>query len=190
MMCRSFLRWWGSCLLIALGLSAIAPVAGGEMLNATEATATLSGRVYADINNNGFLDSFERGIPGVKIVLQGIEELGAIVTLDTVTGRDGRYSFAGLSPGHYSVAEMQPVEFIEGKPRGVGSLGGLAVDSNLFSEIDLKSGTRAHSYDFGEWGLKAAYISKADLLVPEPSVFGAFCGTLVALAAVVRLRRR
>ena len=165
-----------------LGLAASRPLAGGEMLDVTEgpATSTLSGYVYADINNNGLPDSFERGIPGVEITLQGHELSGDIVSLITRTDKKGNYRFGDLFPGHYSVTETQPLRFIQGKANEVGSAGGTAQDSNRFLEIGLAGGVAAVDYNFGEWGLKAKYISKADLFVPESSALVTLATALLA----------
>jgi hypothetical protein len=184
-------RWLRRCFLIALGLAASRPLAGGEMINVAEgsATSTLSGYVYADINNNGLPDCFERGISGVEITLQGHELPGDIVNLTTRTDKNGNYLFADLSPGTYSVTETQPLKFIEGKANAVGSAGGIAQDSNRFLEIGLAGGVTAVDYNFGEWGLKAKYISKADLFVPETSALVSLATAVLAWAAFAQLRR-
>jgi MYXO-CTERM domain-containing protein len=185
-------RWWGPCFLIALGWAASRPLVGGEMINVAgeSATSTLSGYVYADINNNGLPDSFEHGISGVEITLQGHELSGDIVSLTTWTNKYGDYLFADLSPGKYSVTETQPLKFIEGKANEVGSAGGVALSSDRFVEIGLAARVAAVNYNFGEWGLKAKYISKADLLIPEPSAPVTLATAFLALAAFARLRQR
>jgi hypothetical protein len=185
----SLLRWWGPCILIA-GLSASPRYANGEMIGAAEALATLSGYVYADINNNGRRDFFEMGISGVEVLLQGLQATGDIVKLTTLTDERGDYRFTNLAPGDYSVTETQPLKFIQGKENEVGSAGGAALGSDRFTEIDLTAGAAAMHYNFGEWGLKARYVSKADLLTLEPSTLVTLATALVALTAFVRFRRR
>ncbi|MCX7427127.1 MAG: PEP-CTERM sorting domain-containing protein [Planctomycetia bacterium] len=190
MLRTSLFRWWGPCVLVAMGSLACPPSVGGEMISVANDWASLSGYVYADINNNGLRDSFERGITGVEILLQGINTLGDLVSRTALTDKSGDYQFASLSPGHYSVTETQPLKFIQGKPCEVGSAGGRVVDRDRFAEIDLASGVAAMDYNFGEWGLKAKYISKADLVVPEPSTLATLATALLALAAFVRFQRR
>ena len=195
MMRRSFLRWWGPCALVALSLSASLPLAAGEMINVADGSASLSGYVYADINNSGDRNSyacgfFERGIPGVEILLRDLEWAAHIESKSDFTNESGYYEFTGLSPGRYSVTETQPLQFIRGKS-AVGSAGGEALKGgDGFTEITLTAGMDAGDYNFGEWGLKARYISKMDLVVPEPSTFASLTTALLALAAFVRFRRR
>jgi large repetitive protein len=53
------------------------------------ATATISGAVYIDANNNGNKDSGEAGIAGVTLTLSGSNDLGAIAPATAVTLSDG-----------------------------------------------------------------------------------------------------
>ena len=56
---------------------------------------TVSGTVYADINNNAAMDAGEPGIAGVAVALVD----GAGTTSSAVTAADGTYAFAGAAPG-------------------------------------------------------------------------------------------
>ncbi len=71
----------------------------------TPSDASIAGRVWLDNNNNGVIDGTEAGIGGVTIVLTGIDAQGNTVNRSVVTGPDGSYLFAGLSPGAYQVTE-------------------------------------------------------------------------------------
>lgn len=59
----------------------------------------IRGQVFIDENKNGILDPGEEGVPGCLLLANGKE---------AITGTDGRFVFASLLPGHYSVkiAEM------------------------------------------------------------------------------------
>ncbi|WOK38119.1 SdrD B-like domain-containing protein [Sphingomonas sp. C3-2] len=72
----------------------------------------LTGTVYVDTNNNGVQDPGETPIPGVEIQL--FDEQGNLVTT-TVTGPDGSYRFDHLEAGSYTVVEVQPAGYGEGR---------------------------------------------------------------------------
>ncbi|HQE88323.1 MAG TPA: SdrD B-like domain-containing protein [Methanothrix sp.] len=64
---------------------------------------SISGRVFWDSNDNGFMDSHEQGLEGWKVrLLDGPDGYGTT----TITDRDGYYSFTGLADGDYSVAAV------------------------------------------------------------------------------------
>ena len=69
------------------------------------ATLKLSGEVYVDTNKNAALDATESGLAGVIVTLR--DNTGALVA-STTTAADGTYQFTNLSPGTYSVVEIQP----------------------------------------------------------------------------------
>ena len=107
---------------------------------------SLSGRVFADANNDGKIQPGEPGLAGVIVALAGVDALGNTVNSATRTGTDGSYSFAGLAPGTYSVAETHPTGLIDGKVN-VGSLGGTARVGQI-SGIVVGAGDGSN-YNFG-----------------------------------------
>ncbi|MFM8331299.1 MAG: SdrD B-like domain-containing protein, partial [Candidatus Methylumidiphilus sp.] len=113
--------------------------------------ASISGFVYNDsANNNGLKETGEAAIAGVTVTLTGTNDLGAAVTATTTTLADGSYSFNGLRPGSYQVAEEQPMQYLDGKDTA-GSLGGDAVSVNdKISGITLKAGDASLNNNFGE----------------------------------------
>ena len=61
-------------------------------------TASLSGFVYFDANQDGFIDpGTDRALFGVVIHLRGTNDLGDTVDLVTTTDINGAYSFTGLT---------------------------------------------------------------------------------------------
>ena len=67
---------------------------------------TLNGEVYDDLNGNGTLDGGEPGLAGWTInLLNGSSSVVATTTTDA----NGDYSFTGVAPGSYTVAEVVPV---------------------------------------------------------------------------------
>ena len=67
-------------------------------------TASVSGRVWFDGNNNGRPDTGEVAIPGVTVVLSGTDLRGQTVMVTSMTASDGTYRFDGLPGGTYVVS--------------------------------------------------------------------------------------
>ena len=83
--------------------------------------AELAGFVFADSDGNCLFDSTEIGIEGVRIELYDRD--GALVGT-TFTDAAGRYRFANLAAGEYTLREEQPAGWIQGSqggPRGDAS---------------------------------------------------------------------
>lgn len=59
-----------------------------------EVLGSIGGTVYFDDNNNGQKDEEEKGVPNVVIALNGYQ---------TTTGQDGRFRFANLASGTYTL---------------------------------------------------------------------------------------
>ncbi|HEY3900126.1 MAG TPA: SdrD B-like domain-containing protein [Chthoniobacter sp.] len=111
--------------------------------------SNVSGFVYNDVNNNGAMDAGESGIAGVTVNLTGTDDLGDSVNLTAMTQADGSFGFANLRPGTYTVSEIQPSGYLEGKDT-TGSLGGSTVTTDSIGSFNLPSNTSATNYRFGE----------------------------------------
>ena len=88
---------------------------------------SISGQVFLDYNNNGTFEPSDNGLGGQTILLTGVDINGNAVSLSTVTGPDGRYSFVGVPEGSaYTLTQpAQPA----GTRNGIttaGSTGGTA----------------------------------------------------------------
>jgi hypothetical protein len=59
--------------------------------------STLGGTVFKNSGND------HKVVPGLTVVLTGVNDAGQDVSLTTTTGADGSYTFTGLLPGTYSV---------------------------------------------------------------------------------------
>jgi uncharacterized repeat protein (TIGR01451 family) len=123
--------------------------------------ASLSGRVWLDIDNDGIIDSAEEGIAGVAVTLTGTDQDGNPVSLEATTAADGSYAFTGLLPGSYVVTEpTQPTGTLNGRTVP-GSAGGTATapaaTPSAVTAITLGVNESAVDYNFGE--IQAATIS-------------------------------
>ena len=153
---------------IALGVGQnVAGVDFGEL-----AAAALSGRVYADNNDNGRVDSGEGGLAGVTIRLTGSDDLGAAVALTATTDAAGAYAFPGLRPGRYALTEpAQPAGTVNGIT-SAGTSGGSATSPSVapsaITSIVLAPGAQGTDYNFGEIG------SSPDLVVAKTAVEARF----------------
>ena len=114
----------------------------------------LRGSVFTDLDDDGLRDENEMGIGGVEVHLTGADVLGAPVSLSTVTDADGRYGFASVLPGSYTLAEDQPEFLLDGRDSADGVLS-LLNDQFAFQ---LRSSTVAQQYDFGELGLAPEFV--------------------------------
>ena len=60
---------------------------------------SVSGQVFLDYNNNGTFEPADNGLGGQTLTLTGLDLNGNAVSLSTVTGPDGRYTFVGVPEG-------------------------------------------------------------------------------------------
>jgi hypothetical protein len=132
-------------------------------------TSCLSGYVYVDCNSNGIKDNGERGIACVTIKLTGTNDLGQAVSLTTKTDASGKYVFANLRPGTYTLTEVQPKGFADGKDT-IGTPGG-TTGNDVFSNINLLAGVKGVNNNFGEQPQKCSCPSKPTTpCPPKPPV--------------------
>lgn len=110
--------------------------------------ASIAGTVYHDRNDNGVINAGEEGIAGVEIRLTQ----GGVIVATTMTNANGQYSFTNLVPGTYTVIEMQPANWTDGKDTvGLGAPGGSGTAGNdVISNVTLAGGDAATDYNFGE----------------------------------------
>ncbi len=137
------------------------------------ASASLSGFVYLDANNNGIrnVDSngvpLEIGLPNVTIHLHRQGETTPLQTADT--GPGGWYQFEDLEPGVYRIRQEQPATFLDGKDSlGTVMPGGQQrgeVGDDEFSNIRLDGDEHGIDYNFGE---RTASINKRMFLASTP----------------------
>lgn len=108
--------------------------------------SSLSGVVYVDANKNGVRDAGEIGVAGVTLRLAGNNDLGQIVSLTTVSGPGGAYSFSPLRSGSYTVTQVTPVGYTASSAK-TGNLGGMVMSSSALS-VSLSTNEQGVQYDF------------------------------------------
>jgi len=116
-------------------------------------SSEIMGMVWEDFNNNGEIDFNERAIENVTIILSGTDDRGDI-NLTTQTDLNGDYMFYDLRPGEYTISEVQPVGFEDGKD-SLGTVNNTVTGdgsvNDLFSGVILpEPGSVAENYNFGE----------------------------------------
>ena len=116
--------------------------------NFGDTLGTVSGTVYADVNNNGTQNPSEPGIPGVVLTL--IDGTGTPVATAT-TDANGNYSFTDLPAGSYTIVETQPAGYANGATTA-GPTGGTATSGTRITTVPLAPGGVAPSNVFGEVG--------------------------------------
>ncbi len=187
------LGWIGGIFALFVAVIGVANVSAEVIEVESEIYASLSGFVYCDIDNSGTYNNSEDRIRDVLIILDGLIDPidpespeaeawgvgqrpldpGEKETLQRIAWTDsqGRYRFDDVLPGIYSITEVTPYMFVEGKKNAAGTLGGKVVTSNQFAKIDVNALAVGTGYNFGEWGLRTKYLSKRSLIVvvPEPS---------------------
>jgi hypothetical protein len=110
--------------------------------------ASLSGVVFADINSNGRMDGIDWGDRRRHRFPHRVDDLGHAVSRTQKTGGDGRYLFANLRPGNYTISETQPADYGQGID-SVGTAGGSLVATDQFF-VPLAAGVAGCNYNFGE----------------------------------------
>ncbi|MEX0819790.1 MAG: SdrD B-like domain-containing protein, partial [Pirellulaceae bacterium] len=77
--------------------------------------ATITGTVFADLNNNGSQDADEMGLGGVEVTLSGRDFRNQVVQKVAITEADGSYSFTDIAPNQvgqpYTVTQTLPAFF-------------------------------------------------------------------------------
>ena len=116
--------------------------------------ASVKGMVWEDFNDDSEIDFNEKAIKNVTITLSGTDDRGVDINLTTQTDMDGIYLFYDLRPGEYTIIEIQPVGFEDGKD-SLGTVNSIVTGddsvNDLFSGVILpEPGSVAENYNFGE----------------------------------------
>ncbi len=108
--------------------------------------STLTGMVFADLNQNCQFDEGEWPLDGVTLHLI---DAGGQRIATSMTDADGIYRFEHMPPGTYTILQEQPDGYFSGSQRA-GSHGGDASVPNRISAIPVAGGQTLTDYDFCE----------------------------------------
>lgn len=108
--------------------------------------ASISGRVFVDLDFDCIQDQDEEPISGVLIEL--LDTSGTVVAT-TRTDSQGNYTFANLTPAVYSVRESQPAGFFQGGQVAPVTGGDASID-DLITALELFSGMAITEANFCE----------------------------------------
>jgi serine-aspartate repeat-containing protein C/D/E len=86
--------------------------------------------------------------PIAGVIIQLLDANGNIIRT-TTTNQNGEYEFTDLVPGTYSVRELQPEGYLQ-SGQSIGTGGGDATVTDLFTSIVVGSGNHFVNYDFCE----------------------------------------
>lgn len=129
--------------------------------------ATLSGLVYADVNNDGTKDETEDGIENVTVRLFRNDGGNPMLVQETSTAADGSYQFSNLAAGNYSIVEVHPAFFVDGIDANLEAPG--TAQNDQFVNIEVQGSEDLVAYNFGERGLRAEFVTKGLFLSSTPS---------------------
>ncbi len=108
--------------------------------------SSVSGYVYQDLQGSGVRSAADPGVGGVTLTLTGTNDLGAAVSQTLTSNADGSYSFTGLRPGGYTIAQgPAPSGFLDGID-SAGSLGGTVSGNQI--QLTVAPAQNGTDYDF------------------------------------------
>uniref|UniRef100_UPI003865DF47 SdrD B-like domain-containing protein n=1 Tax=Pseudoalteromonas sp. Ld20 TaxID=649165 RepID=UPI003865DF47 len=133
-----------------------------ELVDFTEQnpdTATISGRVYFDANQDGTIADNDKLLAGVAITLIGKDIFGTDINLTTQTSAQGEYTFADLfasDASGYTVTQTQPALYKDGVERNTS---GAITGSNVTDTVTVVLSTSNQLVDFTEQNPDTASVS-------------------------------
>ncbi len=150
----------------------------------------ITGKVWVDETGDGVINSKERTLGGVHIVLTGNAVGIPIQPRTYITLADGSYRFEDLAPGEYVVTYKAP-SYMEDGVDVAGTLGdGDSVANQFTISIPQPGGAIATDYNFAAAGISPSYGRAMDLLAsrflnqnPSQNASQLFNGLIAAIGA-------
>lgn len=119
-----------------------------ELNFAENLPASISGHTCVVVSGFDCFSSSSEKAPLAGVLIELRNASGQVIATQT-TGADGKYLFANLRAGVYSLTETTPAALLEGDSK-VGSSGGVKVNGSQISQITIGGGVTATDYDFCE----------------------------------------
>ncbi|KPH56590.1 SdrD B-like domain-containing protein, partial [Pseudoalteromonas porphyrae] len=122
-------------------------------------TATISGRVYFDENQDGTIAGNDTLLANVDITLTGKNIFGSRISLTTQTNAQGEYTFANLFASNasgYTITQTQPALYKDGVERNSS---GVIAGSDLTDTVIVNLTASNQLVDFTEQNPDTATIS-------------------------------
>ncbi len=128
--------------------------------------AVIEGRVVVDANNDGIISVGEMTLAQVTIRLVGTSIAREPVNRETTTDSSGFYRFSQLPAGTYSITQVQPADYMDGR-EFLGTVAGVAsgtIAEDRFDEVVLRPSQVGTGYLFSERGLSATQVNRFRVL--------------------------
>ncbi len=119
-----------------------------ELNFAENLPASISGHTCVVISGFDCFSSDSEKAPLAGVLIELRNAAGQVIATQT-TGADGKYEFANLRAGTYSLTEITPANLLEGDAQ-VGSAGGTKANGSQITQILIGGGVTAANYDFCE----------------------------------------
>ena len=146
-----------------LGAIVIATGQIGSNYHFGEIAASLSGKVYLDVDQGGTFNAGDTPLAGVTLTLSGLSASGAgvctiIGSCTTTSDASGDFAFTGLPASNgagYTVTETQPLDYVDavnsaGTGASAAGTPGVAAGNSRVAGIVLGAGQSGVNYRFGE----------------------------------------
>jgi len=91
----------------------------GTGYNFAEASGSVSGRVWRDVNRDQVVDGSEVGVDAVVVTLSGTDANGASFTRPATTTSTGAYTINSVPAGTFTLAETQPAGYGSSTPNTI-----------------------------------------------------------------------
>jgi hypothetical protein len=140
-------------------------------------TASLSGYIYVDANDNHVMDTSDWAIAGAQVTLTAAGSSTAVAAV--LSAQNGSYSFSGLAAGTYTLTMSTSTNHPgqdSGASRAVLDADEQAVsltdtvEQNAYAGITLGDGDIGTNFNFAELTYPGSLISKAMLLTSSSPV--------------------
>jgi hypothetical protein len=170
---------------LAASISSTTPLATTSAV--ASGTATVSGFVYVDTNNDGIIETNDWAVMDARVSLTKSDGTGTPIVV--CSGKDGAYTFSGVAPGDYSVTLLTSSNQPGKETTGTVRKNGIVVATILgtddsFLNISLEDGDSGAGFDFAQLAYPVGAYTKRIFMGDNPGILHTVPepGSLVLLA--------